>query len=170
MKMVSSIQQISINKSNTNTIMKDGYLEAKDLMIGDLVREGINGRCLRVVHLQDVFIEGKDEISLESGYENNNGGVYPIPLTPEILEMNGFVLDKRWGKNIDFRTYNFPNNEDLYHRGFGLEYRKHNYEDEYVFYITDHQLMPIRYVHELQRLLRSCEGNGLRSLADNFKV
>lgn len=66
--------------------MKDGRLEVSDLMIGDLV----DVRCdaaPNTPHIERItpahFL--RDEIWL------------PIPITPEILEKNGFKLDKEDG-------------------------------------------------------------------------
>lgn len=84
--------------------------------------------------------------------------VSPIPLTPEILEKNGFVKS-----TIEEDVYNFPdNNKALKERGFAL-----NYHDYGRWFITDHNLMKILYVHQLQRALRLC---GLGEIADKFKL
>lgn len=79
----------------------------------------------------------------------------PIPLTSEILEKNFRPGSKSY--NSFDPDYIIPGMPD----SFGLELRNG------VLYITDHVLMPIRYVHELQHALRMC---GLDKLADNFKI
>lgn len=83
------------------------------------------------------------------------GWFEPIPLTPEILEKNGF-------EKVSSVDYKLPYAESLAERGFYLENRVSG-----LYMITDHQLMPIIYVHELQRVLRCC---GLWNLANNLKV
>lgn len=77
-----------------------------------------------------------------------------IPLTSEILEMNGFELrDGFFYHMVD---------DNSHHYDFKLE----NGCDGYALvYNTYHQ--PIRYVHRLQLALRL---HGLNNLADNFKV
>ena len=86
-----------------------------------------------------------------------NNRFEPIPLTEEILEANGFR------ESIEEGTYYFPDKySDINNRGFAIET-----DGDGVWFITDHQLMPFRYVHELQRVLRCC---GLTDLADNFKL
>lgn len=85
--------------------------------------------------------------------------LYPIPLTTEILEKNGFMEDKA---ETYVKSYFFPVDKDnMSTRGFRLEV------GNTTFYITDHTLMPIRYVHELQHALRLM---GMSEVADNFKI
>ena len=77
--------------------------------------------------------------------------VKPIPLTPEILEKNGWehngiFMDKRIDGNIYFSWSD----------KFGAELYQNNY---YMCYC--------KYVHTLQHALRLC---GFDELAENFKV
>ena len=84
----------------------------------------------------------------------------PIPLTPEILEMNGWhgdelgwVIEPTNGfdeyLNIIFRTG----------KVFSLEIHR--------IYGNDMLLKSIHYIHELQHALRLC---GLNDMANNFEV
>lgn len=82
--------------------------------------------------------------------------VKPIPLTEEILKANGFR------ESIEEDTWYFPECCKAHGRGYAIEK-----EIDGIWYITDHLLMPIIYVHELQHALRLC---GLNDIADNFKV
>lgn len=92
-------------------------------------------------------------------YDYNNE-FSPIPLTPKMLEANGFKHLKEMSyKGREF--YAIPV-EDLERKGFGVEYI-----NEVEFCITDHTLMPFWFVHEFQQALRLC---GLNHIADNFKV
>lgn len=78
----------------------------------------------------------------------------PIPLTPEILERNGFELcDGFFYHRVD---------DNPHHYDFKLKNGCDGYTLEYNTYH-----MPIRYVHRLQRSLRL---HGLNDLADNFKM
>lgn len=129
-------------------------MEAKELMIGDWVK---------ILPVKDTLKEYNthvkqltyDEI-LDSYYVEDEYNcvtlkyVEPIPLTPEILELNGFV------KHTDY----YVNNEN------------------YMYIILEKSLVCIAvelgtntfcidYVHELQHALRLC---GLTELADNFKI
>lgn len=77
---------------------------------------------------------------------NNEMEYEPIPLTPEILEKNGFVYNcfDRWMNN-------------RYDVAIAVK-------DEFMFIWERIQL---NYVHELQHALRLC---GLNELANNFRV
>lgn len=79
-----------------------------------------------------------------------------IPLTEEILKANGFTESQ-----LEEGTYNFPI-ESIRNRGYAIET-----DDNKEFYISDHELMKFRYVHELQRALRCC---GLWDMAEKFKT
>ena len=80
--------------------------------------------------------------------------IEPIPLTPEILEMNGFELrDGFFYHMVD---------DNPHHYDFKLK----NDSDGYILEYNTYNLI-IRYVHRLQRALRLCR---LNNLADNFKV
>ena len=134
-------------------------MEAKELMIGDWVIFG--DEPLKVQH---IYNNGYDDIVAEIVEDGTNEyGVYeeikdvpvvycsPIPLTPEILEKNGWkrrevFMDMKADENINFSW------TDLY----GESLFRNSY------YMCD-----CEYVHTLQHALRLC---GLNELADNFKV
>lgn len=89
----------------------------------------------------------------------------PIPLTPEILEKNGWLNDPysrlslQDGKWLEF--YWYEHRLQKYWEGTD-EWQNHTKQLELVF-----KAGSIFYVHELQHALRLC---GLNELADNFKV
>lgn len=126
-------------------------MNSNELMIGDLVMYNPN-----------VFIEDEYEHTHECYVERISSGedidlaidgcFYPIPLTPEILEKNGFDIHEtlgEWHPSVDgFRFINKYSDEPLEIDACGL-------------------YVEIRYVHQLQHALRLC---GLNDLADNFKV
>lgn len=80
--------------------------------------------------------------------------IEPIPLTPEILEKNGFEL------RDDFFYHMVDDNPHHY------DFKLKNGNDGYILEYNTYNLI-IRYVHRLQRALRLCR---LNDLADNFKV
>lgn len=127
-------------------LKKDKYMKSEELMFGDWV-EWMCNYCK--VDLPLLMTEYQDNVDCRF--------VKPIPLTAEILEKNGFERNEYNGCIF----FSFPNGEFSKRSGFGLEKR----DDKY--YITDHALMPMRYVHELQHVLRLC---GLDGLANNFKI
>ena len=89
------------------------------------------------------------------------GGIAPIPLTDEMLESNGFYVtwetDRGKNKKLNYKEYFHPKsnisfvcNEIL---GYGID-------------ISDNTIY-IKYIHELQHLLRLC---GFGDLADDLKI
>lgn len=129
-------------------------LNCESLMIGDWVMYNPN-----------VFIEDEYEPTKECfPTKVNNGedidlaieGCYiPIPLTPEILEKNGFTKSTP-PPGIHARCYDLDNKEEKYHLTIA-NYNKYkrlllNVDSE------DSECFNIKcdYVHELQHALRLC--------------
>lgn len=99
-------------------------------------------------------------------------GVYkPIPFTPEIMEKNGFKLNEEESKSLSeisktkVLSYDFPN---VLGNRFFIEYDT----EKKIAYLTDHCLIPIRYVNEFQQLLRLMERKApkVKNIVDNFTV
>lgn len=124
-----------------------------NLMIGDLVQFfGTEGELTqkRITGIQDngkfIQTEETDTYYTENTYK-------PIPFTPEMMEKNGFKLNEKESKffsewlETEILAYDFP--EVLGNR-FLVEYDTKNK----VAYLTDHCLIPIKYVNEFQQLLR----------------
>lgn len=76
----------------------------------------------------------------------------PIPLTEELLELNGWILLSNYFS------------DDYYSPGgdFSIDFAKGK-----LFIRMHGHSIEVKYVHILQHALRLC---GLRELADNFKV
>lgn len=140
-------------------------MKATELMIGDLVK--IKGH-LDYDKVQEIardenmqwYISFACSATLFRAYEFE-----PIPLTPEILEKNGWLNDPysrlslQDGKWLEF--YWYEHRLQKYWEGTD-EWQNHTKQLELVF-----KAGSIFYVHELQHALRLC---GLNELADNFKV
>lgn len=127
-------------------------MEAKELMLGDWVN--INGdRPLYSV----VTSLNQGEVGV-CNYLFSADVLLPIPITPEILEKNGFEL------NDEDDWFEYENN----HRYVVVLFCRELDTDEIqngsftIFNGCD-----CRYVHQLQHALRLC---GLNELADGFKV
>lgn len=88
---------------------------------------------------------------LGASYEN----IKPIPLTEKIIFLNGFRLDEEWDE------YRIELNKTY----FSLEYDAR--KESYITISTYSKPIYIKYVHELQHLLRLC---GWSDMADNFKL
>ena len=122
-------------------------METKELMIGDLVCLKDDIKCELPLKIDGVIT---NDISLDSdGFLGGTEGlIRPIPITPEILEKNG------WWYAI----------EDIWlHDGVAFSIEKWNGK----FQCYDINQIKLDSVHQLQHALRLC---GLGELADNFKV
>lgn len=115
-------------------------MEATELMINDLVQ--VDG-VVRIATIRTgaVYDYMNKEYSI--------GCIKPIPLTPEILEKNGF----------EYKT------ESYLHYHYSIDVFLNT--DDGVFMVMGGFLRWVRYVHELQNALRLC---GLDELAGNFKI
>ena len=60
-------------------------MKAKDLMVGDLVRQKYSNLILKVSVVNPPYIQAEGE-----GGQFGEDTIEPIPLTEEILEKNGF--------------------------------------------------------------------------------
>lgn len=97
--------------------------------------------------------------------------IKPIPFTPEIMEKNKFKLNNEESESLsrisktEVLAYDFP--EVLGNRFF-IEY----HTEKKVAYLTDHCLIPIRYVNEFQQLLRLMQNKveQVKQILDNFVV
>ena len=139
-------------------------MKAKELMIGDWVIFG--DEPLKVQH---IYNNGYDDVVAEIVEEGTNEyGEYeeikdvsvvycsPIPLTPEILEKNGFIK-----VNSQSYDYGYPDTDC---------YVKVNPKKNMIHVNgrnANSNLYSHSFVHELQRVLRLC---GLDELAKNFKL
>ena len=121
-------------------------MKAKELMIGDKV-------------MVKVLSQIPDTYVLHTWTANDYSRdiqVKPIPLTPEILEKNGFIK-----VNSQRYDYGYPDTDC---------YVKVNPKKNMIHVNgrnANSNLYSHSFVHELQRALRLC---GLDELADNFKV
>lgn len=111
-------------------------MKATELMIGDWCKMKLSSGTTW-------FTDKVGCISPDNGMEYE-----PIPLTPEILEKNGF--EKKGIKLIAREGVYYIDVVDC-----GTEFK-----------VIDENII-IHFVHELQHALRLC---GLDELADNFKV
>lgn len=115
-------------------------MKSKELMLGDIVQ--VNGEVFKVISISYFDIGISD--NKKDFYHEHIDNLEPIPLTPEILEKNGFELQR---DKSDLGTL------DTYWLGSELgAFRIHRLNNR------DYQfgLAKIRNVHELQRALRLC--------------
>lgn len=135
-------------------------MKATDLMIGDWVCLKDDTKSELPLKVDGVLT---DDISLEGeGFLGGvDGLIRPIPLTPEILEKNGFVFVKSSDMDTVWNGWWIYENLEL---GTCCLDR----EDNWPCYINivDSNIK-CEYVHQLQHALRLCE---IGDLADNFKI
>lgn len=146
-------------------------MKANELQIGDLIYVyGQNGnlstepdwyaRKVTADWLVDM-VRGEEEdrriadngITIPAG-QLFIGDTKPIPITEEILKMNGIPTNGN--------THLFDTDINYY-----LELLWADGELLWTINLAEYCIMPFTYVHELQHALRLC---GLNDLADNFKV
>ena len=110
--------------------------------------------------VDDVLI---DDISLEDdGFLGGvDGLIRPIPLTPEILEKNGFGFTRNSDTKSVCNGYWIYENLEL---GTCCLDKEGNWP---CFINIDDMNIKCEYVHQLQHALRLCK---LGDLADNFKI
>lgn len=147
-----------MNKNNLNLMVDDLVLhDGKPIKVRNVYKGCINFQP-DVPYVQEESWIDLDEIKL-------------IPFTPEIMEKNRFKLNEKESELLSnvhkskVLAYDFP--EVLGNR-FLVEYDTQNK----VAYITDHCLIPIRYVNEFQQLLRlmSDKVEQVKQILKNFIV
>lgn len=132
---------------NANELMIDDWVfirmnhTTKDYKQGDFIPHRVTG---------DLYPNKRNErwtialMTIESN-ENYEDFATPIPLTPEILEKNGFIEDRY------IRTGNkFYRHEQS---GFRL---KVGIDSDGNFYVFDNITIQCNYVHQLQHAMRIC--------------
>lgn len=159
--------------------MKTETIRCRALMVGDWCCDR-HGFPMQITNVGDDYayatFEGNDGDPWE--YDDKDDQPEPIPLTPEILEKNGWYYgltsdeedaeyclggchyDRHWcyDEGAGSISLIFPNDTDG--GELIIDDQSFNRHLNLVFCDTLH-------VHELQRELRVC---GLNELADNFKV
>lgn len=132
-------------------------MNAKELMIGDWVYcEGQptpDNVKIQSIHEDGVWFQGK-EFEGAASYDR----IFPIPITPEILEKNGFTYCKSDGGFYLYTTISYGNwDVDVVLFDVTDEYRNNQLhisspDDSYIAI----HLMECNHVHELQHALRLC--------------
>ena len=126
-------------------------MKTNELMIGDYVN--YRGQIIKVTSLYDKG--GSNEV----GWSNkeivwvNGRCIEPIPLTPEILEKNGF--EKQWQDNYEYSDDDENLNMTFFPKSSNYTNGAYDYIDIEKGCMTINE-MPIEFVHELQHALRLC--------------
>ena len=128
--------------------MKAKEIKAIHLMVGDWVN------AVRIGDKENYL----ESIRLESEQISEGYSFLAVPLTEDILKVNGF---EEVGEYYIHRVDNNPNHYDFKLK-IGGAIQREGFSLQCGIYI-----ITIKYVHQLQHILRDC---GLDKLADNFKI
>ena len=136
-------------------------MKANELMIGDIVsHNGIPVKIELVAGMYSYVVPVKDNLGyLNKGFEVDNDELTPAPITPEILEKNGFTHCVGNGGYYLYADESYSNQTMeilLFH--VDSEYNSnqlHIGEVNNPSLVMLH-LMSCNYVHELQHALRLC--------------
>ena len=124
-------------------------MEAKDLMVGDYLMH--YGFPYRVIQVDGIV---RDGWMIENGEEDCGE---PIPITPEILEKNGFVTNEHV---YPYPYYEYINEKDKLKVGFAFpQGNRTSYKDPWVYIDSEYvfiEHLPCIYVHKLQHTIRLC--------------
>lgn len=157
-------------------------MKATEIMVGDWVRW--KNKPVQVVRVSGIKYEfGHYDVILAycngygDGLETHDiSSISPIPLTPEILEKNGWKKHATYGNTEDgtleeiYMLYQhsfevvFDNKEAISIRHFVSE--EDDGYDKLLIEYRDNGYKPM-YIHTLQHALRLC---GFEELADKFQV
>ena len=161
--------------------MKAVTIKCRALMVGDWCCD-LHGFPMQITNVGEDYAyatwEGNEGDPWE--YDDKDEQLQPIPLTPEILEKNGWhfsVVTKVPTGEDGYWVYEEGGIELLLHfpiRPFAGVLRIFNkagvlriFDKWLIRRMPDFMWKDTLYVHELQHALRLC---GLNELADNFKV
>ena len=145
-------------------------MKCKELMVGDFCRSG-HGLPMQITNVGDDYAYATFEGNEGDPWEFNDKDEQPEPIeiTYELLEANGWkALVKKYGTTTcDYgRIYESNGNYLKWYR-YGItlyiwfDYKMANSE------LLAEVVMPVKYVHQLQQVLRLA---GMTELANNFKI
>lgn len=137
-------------------------IKPEDLRIGDLVRASHDcafpkgTRCVVTdIRPEKALKDKKGIVSLSAIYDDDDGPwgawccyIEGIPLTPELLEKNGFK-EEQHQKEGSSEWYDFYH----YDLGINIVYEVAKKESKFAVYLDGKKLREIKYAHELQHIL-----------------
>ena len=130
-------------------------MKAQDLMLGDWVYgiDGKGGKHPCRINAVDIYPQNRTpRVVTSGGYGYQQENLEPIPLTPDILEKNGFEKQGFEGWLLPFGTKP-ENGLILWRTDYGTP---HLMIESYSSKYGDFRSFGIQYAHELQHALRLC--------------
>jgi len=128
------------------SVQQTAMIKASELMLGDWMRYAGTGELMQVTRI-DAIMDGSGHFAcgLPHRYEYNNK-FEPVLLTAEMLERNGFEYHSGERGMYGVTTANY----------YAMEGSPHFFCDGDPFAVWFEDEVPIRYVHELQHVLKLC--------------
>lgn len=123
-------------------------MEKLEYIPGDLVKFATN--TYTIVNFEENFLQNKICYALISTNSTKTAfvadrDILPIPLTPEILEKNGWRTQNRWYYYLDvaegFISY------------IGIDFKHKSNKDHLYVEVDGNNMVEIQYCHELQHFL-----------------
>lgn len=151
--------------------MDEVRIKCRDLMVGDWVSIP-HGFAMQIVDVGEdyAYATWEDNEGDPWEYDDKIEPPYPILLTREILEKNGFEVDDKaiWRIEVDVRcSYSKKFGEDFMCYSVDIEEMEEGGWFDFGIDCCLWQGVAINYVHELQHALRLA---GLTEMANNFKI
>ncbi len=135
-------------------------MDIKSLMIGDWVYNKHHGKNIRLTPY-DFFTHTHNEFGEQSLLPHSKPrfgmDLEPIPITPEILEKNGFKRDLLWHHcDKDLENYSISVQLGYANRIEYIKIAEKGKDDVVPSERTKLYLTHIKYVHQFQQALRLC--------------
>ena len=131
-------------------------MKAENLMIGDWVRITLRNKIGKVYRIDEANGKGNGWVAVIDG-DYHETHLEPIPLTPEILEKNGFLADKHV---YPYPYYEYEVKENKVKVGFAFpQGNKTSYKEPWVYIDSERvfiEHLPCVFIHQLQHALRLC--------------
>lgn len=131
-------------------------MEANELMIGDWVKISHLNKIGKVYRIDRANGKGNGFAAVIDG-DYYEGNLEPIPLTPEILEKNGFIANRHV---YPYPYYELIDKEHKLKIGFAFpQGNKTSYKNPWVYIDSERvfvEHLPCMFVHQLQHALRVC--------------
>ncbi len=127
------------------SVQQPAMIKASELMLGAWLRHAGTGELMQVTRIDAIRGGGHFACGSPHCWEYNNR-FEPVPLTAEILEKNGFEYHSGERGMYGVTTANY----------YAIEGSPHIFCDGDPFAVWFEDEVPIRYVHELQLVLRLC--------------
>lgn len=127
-------------------------MKTNELMIGDWVFNAYHGENIQITPY-DFFTHGhfEDGKYIPTGVTPSNGwDLEPIPITPEILEKNGFVQNPRSKSRRPHQICTDSVYISWWSGRLNILFKP------FIGHSTNHVNVDGKYVHELQHALRIC--------------